>query len=84
MDDSAFLETLSSAGAVIDALGGSLAAARLGRRTIAAATNWRATGRLPPHTFLIFRERLAAIGKTAPSALWGIPQPEPHNALTGT
>lgn len=73
------LAALDTASDVIDALGGTGAAARLAAPSapnkhcsVQAVTNWRSTGRLPSYTFLIFSEALSALGKSASPSLWGI------------
>ena len=64
---------LATASAVIDALGGTAAVMRLvDGRTMGRVSNWRATGRLAPETFLILSAALAERGLSAPSALWGL------------
>ena len=74
MGDSAAISTsvLGTASAVIDAVGGTLAASRLTGSSMPSVSGWRASGRLPPKTFLLLTEALAALGKSAPSTLWGI------------
>lgn len=69
---------------VINTVGGTAAAARLVRASPASVSNWRAAGRLPSRTFLIFREALAALGATAPAALWSIDEPSPADTHTET
>lgn len=83
MTDSPSLKILETAADVIDALGGSTAAARLagGGARVNNSTNWRATGRLPARTFLTFRSRLAELGATAPASLWGIDEPQLSDSL---
>lgn len=83
MNDSQPLKVLETADAVIDALGGSTAAATLAGRgaKVAHASNWRAAGRMPPRTVLIFRVRLAELGMTAPAALWGVDDPANSETL---
>ena len=70
------LETSSE---VIDALGGTSAAAALaspgapgGVCSLPSVSNWRVSGRLPPYTFLLFTTALNGRGYRAPSMLWGI------------
>lgn len=73
MDDSLpTIELLTTADAVIDAVGGTAEAARLTGSSMGSVTNWRAAGRLPPRTFFLFDDALADLGKAAPSMLWGI------------
>jgi hypothetical protein len=66
---------LKSVDAVIDALGGTAAAAALAGRTGPAASNWRATGRIPAEFFLIFAAALARVGKAADPSVYGIKVP---------
>jgi hypothetical protein len=66
---------LNSADEVIDAVGGTAAAARLVAASIASVSNWRARDRLPPRTFLLFEEALDVVGAAASSTLWGIDPP---------
>jgi hypothetical protein len=63
---------LSTPKAVLSALDGGSAAARLAGCTPQNMTNALARNRLPPSTFLIFTEELARRGFCAPSQLWGI------------
>lgn len=63
---------LKTAGEVIDVVGGTAAAARLTGGSMGSVSNWRASGRLPPTTFLIFQFALSLKGAIAPSMLWGI------------
>ena len=63
---------LLTASEVIDALGGTAVVARLTGKTMGAVSNWRATGRLAPETFLILTAALAERALSAPPALWGI------------
>jgi hypothetical protein len=75
MDDSQRTDSkpLLTASAVIDGVGGTTKAARLTRqRRLSNVSNWRATNRLPPKTFLQFSAALSARGLSAPSTLWGI------------
>lgn len=73
MDDSLSpIVLLETAGEVIDAVGGTAEAHRLTKSSMGAVSNWRATGRLAPRTFLLFDAALADLGKAAPSMLWGI------------
>lgn len=65
-------DVLTSAGEVIDRVGGTAAAARLTGSSMGSVSNWRAAGRLPHKTFLIFAMALAQKGAVAPPKLWGI------------
>jgi hypothetical protein len=66
---------LSTVKDVLTALDGGSAAARIAGCTPQNMTNALARGRLPPSTFLIFADELAARGFRAPPELWGI---KPH------
>jgi hypothetical protein len=67
---------LTTAGDVIDALGGTGATASLlGIRWPQVVANWRVRGRLPPDRYLVMLAELRARGKTAPPSLWGIASP---------
>lgn len=68
-------QELTTAKAVIEALGGPTAVARMTNRKPQHVVNWRAAGRLPPKTFLVVSQALVERGKTAPSSLWGIDSP---------
>ena len=64
--------SIKTATGVIDALGGTSAAAKIADATPQAMTNARARNRLPYPTFLIFSDALAALEKSADPRLWGI------------
>ena len=66
---------LTTADGVIDAVGGTAAAATLTGSSQQSVSNWRSNGRLAPPTFLIFIAELASRGMTAPPSLWGIRAP---------
>lgn len=68
-DASNILETSSQ---VIDAVGGTTAAAQLADSSPQSVNNWRRSGRLAGDTFLIFSEELKERGLRAPLALWGM------------
>lgn len=83
MDDSKGTDSkpLLTASDVIDAVGGTAKAARLTRqRSLSNVSNWRATNRLPPRTFLQISAKLSARGLSAPSTLWGIDPVCPENS----
>ena len=75
---------LSTASAIIDALGGNvpfLAIINQGvplqeQRRTTHASNYRSTGRLPPDTFLIVMAALEQRGLTAPPSIWKIREPK--------
>lgn len=71
------LEMLETTDAVIDAVGGTSAAAGLFGFDPRRVSNWRKAGRFPPETFLVLTAALRAIGKTAPSTLWSMHEPAP-------
>lgn len=62
----------TSAGAVIDALGGTTAVAELTGSKLNTVSNWRAFGVFPPKTYLVLINELAAKGHEAPASLWGM------------
>lgn len=66
---------MQTASDVIDALGGTLATAKIARRSMQAVSNWRKANRLPAETFLTISQELKSRGETAPPALWGIEEP---------
>lgn len=66
------LESISTVGVAITALGGPTAVARLTRRKPQHVINWRKSGRFPPTTYLSLSKALAAIGKIAPAELWSM------------
>ena len=63
-------DLLTSAESVIDALGGGPAVAALTGTTHQAVCNWRAFGKFPARTFLLFKHALEARELTAPPSLW--------------
>lgn len=65
-------DILQTSDEVIDALGGTTAAAKLVGKLPQSINNSRRSGRLPADTFLIFSEALKARSKRAPTSLWGI------------
>lgn len=71
MNDSR-LKPIATASGVIDALGGTTAAAKVAELPPQVMTNARAKNRLPYPSFLIMTEALSALGKSADPRLWGI------------
>ena len=65
-------QLIRTAAGVIDALGGTCAAARVAEATPQSMTNARTRNRLPYPTFLILTDALSALGKSADPRLWGI------------
>ncbi len=61
---------LTSTTAVIEALGGTDAVARLTGRKYSAAFNWRSFETFPPDTFLVMAKALRDGGFEAPPSLW--------------
>ena len=76
------MESLETATAVIDRLGGTTATARLTGRKPQHVTNWRTSGRLPADTFLIMRQALEGCQATAPVGLWGNREPSAESPTT--
>lgn len=72
MNDSQDQSTIETAAGVIDALGGTTAAARAGDALPQDISRARGQNRLPSSTFLLLTEALAVIGKRADPRLWGI------------
>ena len=62
---------LSSAEAVIDAIGGTAAAASLAGVGRSAVSNWKARGTIPAEQFLVFREALAERDLEASPTVFG-------------
>lgn len=69
------VKSITSAAAVIQALGGTVATSRLTGRKPAAVSNWKARGRLPSATLRTLQDALAERGLSAPETLWGIDDP---------
>lgn len=63
---------LQTASAVIDALGGTAATARLTGRKAQHVTNWRAANRLPANTYIVLNEALTERGLNASPKVWGM------------
>jgi hypothetical protein len=63
---------LQSTTAIIDALGGNAAVAKMLTVTSAAISNWRAADRFPSNTYLILTEALARKDYVAPDKLWAM------------
>jgi hypothetical protein len=57
---------------VINAVGGTAAAAALAGVKTPAVSNWRARGRIPSNKSKMFADRLAQLGKSAEPALFGL------------
>lgn len=51
-------------------LGGPAAVARLFGVRRSAVSNWAQSGVFPPKTYLLFVQKLANVGHTAPHSLW--------------
>lgn len=66
---------LETVDAVIDAVGGSAAAASLGGVKAPAVSNWKARGGIPSELYLIFRDELARFGHAARPAVFGLKEP---------
>lgn len=60
---------------VVEAIGGTTAAAKLCRKSVQSISNARGANRLPSATFLLFQQALAVRGLEAPPDLWGIIDP---------
>jgi hypothetical protein len=66
------LETTSD---VIDECGGTVAFGRLVNKTKQSVSNYRASGRFPPETYLIVTAELRSRRCAAPPKLWGMEVP---------
>lgn len=67
---------LTSAGDVIEALGGPTAVARLtDRQASQVVSNWKTANSFPPNTFLVLTTALRERGLRAPAALWRMVEP---------
>ena len=66
------LETLNTTTAVMDVLGGNTPVAQLTGGSPTAVSNWRGFKTFPSNTYVAMTEALRAIGKTAPTSLWGM------------
>lgn len=64
-------QQLSTAKAVIDAIGGTQAACSLTGRKPTAVSNWRCWDKFPANTFWKFQTELSRLGFSAPASLWG-------------
>lgn len=63
---------LSTAGEVMDALGGNAGVAKLTNSTLKAVWNWRKDNYFPSDTFVVLKCALADRGIDAPASLWGM------------
>ena len=63
---------LSTVDAVIDAVGGTAAAAGLAGVGLSAVSNWRSRNRIPSEKFMIFADVLRARGQEATPAVFGM------------
>lgn len=64
---------LTTARAVVDALGGAKTVASLTNRTTENAVyNWTSAGRFPADTYLVLTTELRKLGKSAPDSLWAM------------
>lgn len=69
------IRLLKTVPAVIEEIGTDRVKALTGRDK-QHLSNWKASGRFPPDTFLILEDELAGRRCKAPSSLWGIPDPK--------
>lgn len=67
---------LTTAGEVMEALGGVSEVARLTRRTYKAAFQWRYLPTFPANTYIVMTEALGQRGLSAPPSLWGMAEAE--------
>jgi hypothetical protein len=62
---------LSTVDEIIDAVGGTAAAAGICGVGLSAVSNWRSRGRIPSEKFMIFADALKRLGKKASPSLFG-------------
>lgn len=65
-------EVLSTAGDVIQKLGGPTIVGRMVGRSVQSVVNWRNANKLPADTFLILQAELRERELAAPPSIWGI------------
>jgi hypothetical protein len=70
------MQTVSTPSEAINALGGTVAVARLTGKSPQSVTNYRQAKRFPSDIYLIMKTALRIKGYDAPSTLWGIREPE--------
>lgn len=63
---------LTTAEAVIDALGGLKAVAQLTDRTVQNVWNWKAVGKFPARHFVTMQAALHLRGRAASASLWSM------------
>jgi hypothetical protein len=61
--------------AVLEAVGGDAEAARIGGVGASAVSNWKARGRIAADRYVVFSDALAAVGKKADPAVFGMAAP---------
>lgn len=66
------METLDTAGAVIDELGGNAVVAVRFSVKPKTVWHWRDTGLFPSNTYVALMDDLKALGKTAKPSLWAM------------
>lgn len=69
-------EVLSTAGDVIQKLGGPTVVGRMVGRSVQSVVNWRSANKLPADTFLILQAELRDRDLNAPPSIWGIREAE--------
>ena len=73
-------ELLTDADAVLDALGGNVAVAKLTGSNPKAVWNWRSAKSFPANTYVAITSALAGVGKSAPPELWDMRAPQREQA----
>jgi hypothetical protein len=72
---------LNTTDAVVRALGGTAAVARLTGRKLSAASNWRKARAFPANTYVAMGAALHDRGMQAPAWLWGMEARPPEGEL---
>lgn len=73
------IQKLRTVAQVIEAIGRERVQ-RITKRRSNNITNWKASGRFPPDTFLLLQGELQRVNCRAPAALWGITETRSQRA----
>jgi hypothetical protein len=66
------MTNLPSVPLVIDALGGNKAVAELNETTGKVVSHWRSTRKFPANSYTVIKDKLTAMGLSAPDELWAM------------